>query len=239
LTGVIVKKINGSWPSFLLVLIGKSMKFHRLSSHKINKLIACFSEDITASSAAKILGLNRKTVNLYYNRFRCLILQQSLSDHAQDFGVFELDESYFGAKRVRGKRGRGAAGKTPVFGLLKRDGKVLVSVVPNCSRKELLPIIQGKILEGSTIHTDDGLVLNGYDHYRVFHSDNEFSRGKSHINGIEAFWSFAKRRMAKFNGIQSDAFVLHLKESEFRYNNRHKDLTKIIPILFKNKKVMV
>ena len=41
-----------------------------------------------------------------------------------DTGVFELDESYFGAKRVRGKRGRGAAGKTPVFGLPKRDGKV-------------------------------------------------------------------------------------------------------------------
>ena len=72
-----------------------------------------------------------------------------------------------------------------------------------------------------------------------FHSDNEFSRGKSHINGIEAFWSFAKRRMAKFNGIQSDVFVLHLKESEFRYNNRHKDLTKIISSLLKNKKMMV
>ena len=220
------------------------MKFNRLSGHKIRKIIACFSEDINASSAAKILGLNRKTINLYYNHFRCLILQQSLSDHARAFGVFELDESYFGAKRVRGKRGRGAAGKTPVFGLLKRDGKVLVSIVPNCSKEELLPIIQGKILEGSTIHTDgwkayDGLVLNGYDHYRVFHSDNEFTRGKSHINGIEAFWSFAKRRMAKFNGIQSDVFVLHLKESEFRYNNRHKDLTKIISSLLKNKKVMV
>ena len=73
--------------------------------------------------------------------------------------------------RVRGKRGRGAAGKTPVFGLLKRDGKVYVEIVENYSRNSLLPIIQGKILEGSTIHTDgwkayDGLILNGYDHYR-------------------------------------------------------------------------
>ena len=87
-------------------------------------------------------------------------------------GEFELDESYFGAKRVRSKRGRGAAGKTPVFGVLKREGKVFVSIVPRCSREELLPIIQGKILEGSTIHTDgwkayDGLILNGYTHYRV------------------------------------------------------------------------
>lgn len=217
------------------------MKFNRISTQKIDKIITCFCEDINATSASKILGLNRKTINLYYNHFRHLILQQSLSDTAKELGVFELDESYFGAKRVRGKRGRGAAGKTPVFGLLKRDGKVFVTIVPNCSKEELLPIIQGKILEGSTIHTDgwkayDGLVLNGYDHYRVFHSNNEFARGKSHVNGIECFWSFAKRRMAKFNGIKSDSFILHLKESEFRFNNRDEDLKKIIKKLIKNKK---
>jgi len=218
------------------------LKFSRLSQYKVNKIILCFCEDLTATSASKILGLNRNTVNLYYNHFRELILQQSLADHAQEFGIFELDESYFGAKRVRGKRGRGAAGKTPVFGLLKRDGKVFVTVVPNCSKKELMPVIQGKILEGSTIHTDgwrayDGLVLNGYDHYRVFHSNNEFARGKSHINGIEAFWSYAKRRLQKFNGLKGDKFLLHLKECEFRYNNRDKDLFKILHTIYiKNKK---
>lgn len=95
-----------------------------------------------------------------------------------------------GAKRVRGKKGRGAAGKTPVFGLLKRDGKVFVQIVKNCTRAELMPIIQGKILEGSTINTDgwkayDGLILNGYTHHRVFHSKNEFARSKNHVNGID------------------------------------------------------
>jgi transposase-like protein len=144
-------------------------------------------------------------------------------------GEFELDESYFGAKRVRGKRGRGAAGKTPVFGLLKRAGNVYVQIVKNCSKAELLPIIQGKILEGSTIHTDgwkayDGLVLNGYDHYRVYHSHNEFARGKAHVNGIESFWSFTKRRLAQFNGLRDEIFYLHLKESEFRFNNRHENI---------------
>jgi transposase-like protein len=89
-----------------------------------------------------------------------------------------------------------------------------------------MPIIQGKVLAGSTIHTDgwrayDGLILNGYDHYRVHHSDNEFARGKCHVNGIESFWSFAKRRLAKFNGIASHKFLLHLKESEFRFNYRN------------------
>lgn len=214
------------------------MKFSRLSDKKVDQILSCFSEDITASSAAKILDLNRNTINSYYNLFRQLILEQSFTCEARDFGVFELDESYFGAKRIRGKRGRGAVGKTPVFGLLKRNGKVFVSIVAHCSKAELMPIIQGKILEGSTIHTDgwkayDGLILNGYDHYRVFHGENEFARGKSHINGIEAFWSYAKRRLNKFNGIKSEAFLLHLKESEFRYNNRDKDLTKILLKLYR------
>ena len=151
----------------------------------------------------------------------------------KSLGEFELDESYFGAKRVRGKRGRGAAGKTPVFGVLKRNGKVHVEIVSNCSTDSLMPIIQGKILEGSTIHTDgwrayDGLIVNGYDHYRVFHSSNEFVRGKSHVNGIESFWSFAKRRLAKFNGLKDDKFILHLKECEWRFNNRQNHLNVVL-----------
>ena len=217
------------------------MKYSRLSRYKIKKIIEYFSEDITATSAAKILRLNRKTINSYYNEFRKKILEYSLREQEKEIGEFELDESYFGARRVRGKRGRGAAGKTPVFGLLKRNGKVFVTVVPNCSREELMPIIQGKILEGSTIHTDgwkayDGLILNGYNHYRVFHHENEFARGKSHVNGIECFWSYAKRRLSKFNGLTDDKFILHLKEPEARFNHRDDDFTAFVVKLFFEKK---
>ena len=215
------------------------MRYNRLSTKKINRIILCFAEDITATSAARIVGVNRNTINAYFYDIRVKIFRQSLIESKQELGEFELDESYFGAKRVRGKRGRGAAGKTPVFGLLKRGGKVYVTVIKHPSKSELMPIIQGKILTGSTIHTDgwkayDGLVLNGYDHYRVFHHENEFARGKSHVNGIENFWSFAKRRLSKFNGCASESFVLHLKECEFRYNHRDKNLTGIIEKLFKN-----
>ena len=94
-----------------------TMKYSRLSKYKIKKIIECFSEDITASSAAKILKINRNTINAYYNRFRELIFEYSLKEQKQEIGEFELDESYFGARRIRGKRGRVAAGKTPVFGL--------------------------------------------------------------------------------------------------------------------------
>jgi len=215
------------------------MKFNRLSDKKVRAILKCFANDVTATAAADIVNVNRNTINNYYYDIRVKIFKQTLEESKQEIGVFELDESYFGAKRVRGKRGRGAAGKTPVFGLLKRGGKVFVTVVPNCSREALMPIIQGRILVGSTIHIDgfrayDGLVLNGYDHYRVFHHENEFARGKSHVNGIENFWSYAKRRLSKFNGCTGDSFALHLKECEFRYNHRDEDLVKIITSIFKN-----
>ena len=91
------------------------MRYRRLSKYKIKQIIFCFSEDLTASTTAKLLKLNRKTVNAYFNEFREKILLYSLEEHKKELGEFELDESYFGARRIRGKKGRGAAGKTPVF----------------------------------------------------------------------------------------------------------------------------
>ena len=70
-------------------------------------------------------------------------------------------------------------------------------------------------------------------HHRVFHSKNEFARGKNHVNGIESFWSFTKRRLAKFNGLTDNNFILHLKESEFRFNNRKLDLYAIMLKMFR------
>ena len=204
------------------------IKYSKLSYQKIHKILKCFCEDIPSVKTAVILDLNRRTVDRYYGIFRDKIVKYLLSEEKHLFEwEIEVDESYFWAKRIRGKRWRWAAGKTPVFGLLKRDGRVYVRIVENCSRESLLPIIQGKVLEWSTVYSDgwkayDGLILNGYDHYRVFHSLNEFARWKSHVNGIEAFWSFAKRRLSKFNWVASSKFPIYLKECEFRYNNRDK-----------------
>ena len=108
------------------------MKYQRISTQKLNKIFLCFSEDITATVAARIAGVNRNTANSYYRRIRELVFEESLKEAGREFGEFECDESYFGARRVRGKRGRGAAGKTPVFGLLKRGEKVYVKVHSSC-----------------------------------------------------------------------------------------------------------
>lgn len=210
----------------------KYIKSAHISERKFKETLKGFATDLTAQNVAELTGISRNTINKLYKQFRFRILKESNND--MDFsGEVELDESYFGARRVRGKRGRGAMGKIPVFGILKRNGHVYVEIVENCSRESLLPIIKGKILEETTIYTDgwkayDGLILNGYEHYRIFHHENEFARGKNHVNGIESFWSFAKRRMAKFNGLKKEYFYLHLKETEFRFNYRNDDIYKIL-----------
>lgn len=208
--------------------IGKNryLRNARILDTQFRHILKEFCFDSTASETALRTQISRKTVNRIFHliRKRIVVLCEK---EAMFSGEVEIDESYFGAKRVRGKRGRGAKGKIPVIGLLKRNGTVYAKPIKNCTRAQLLPIIKGKILEGSVVHTDgwrsyDGLILNGYKHKRVFHCQDEFVRGKSHVNGIESFWSFTKRRLSKFNGIKKQYFLLHLKESEYRWNHRNK-----------------
>ena len=210
----------------------KYYKCSHISEYKFRRLIKCFALDFNAFEAHKIVNISPCSCKIIYGKLR-LYIAQHLQENSPDVGEFECDESYFGPRRVRGKKGRGAMGKIPVLGILKRGGNVHVEMVRNCSKEELMPIIRGKILEGSRIHTDgwkayDGLILNGYDHYRVHHSHNGFARGKSHINGLESFWSFSKRRLRKFNGISPQTFYLFIKETEFRFNYRKQDLSRVL-----------
>jgi len=129
------------------------------------------------------------------------------------FGEVKIDESYFKASRVRGKRGRGARGKTIVFGLLKREGKVLPDVTKDTLRGvyggRLAQIVSSIQMVGAVINS---LVNVGYDkHFRVHHGKNEFVRGNSHTNGIETFWFHTKIRLVKFHGMDKRTFNLHLK----------------------------
>lgn len=194
-----------------------------ISEKKFRQILKCFSSDYTAKVTSEITGISRPTINNLYHRFRLRIVL--IVDEGKFDGEVEVDEAYFGARRIRGKRGRGAKGKTPVVGLLKRNGKVYTQIVGKCTRKELMPVIKGKVLEDTTVYTDgwksyDSLVLSGYRHKRIRHQKDEFARGRNHINGIESFWSYTKRRLNKFNGIHKDKFLLHLKESEYRWNKR-------------------
>ena len=202
----------------------------QISERKFREVLRLFSLDIEAKKTAEITGLNRGTINSIYNKLRERIAELCEAESPFTNGEIELDESYFGARRVRGVRGRGAKGKIPVFGMLKRGDKVYTQIVKNCSVSELLPIIKGKADTGAVIYSDgfkayDGLVNYGYKkHYRVKHGDNEFAVGHNHINGIENFWGLCKVRLAKFRGVHKHTFYLHIKECEFRYNFRNKNI---------------
>ncbi len=212
----------------------KYLKRSHISEHQFRHIVRLFCEDLTATQIASLTGLNRKTINRILTHLRIVIVLHSEATSPLS-GEVEIDESYFGPRRVRGMRGRGAGKKIIVFGLLKRGDKVYTQIVPNASRETLKQIVQAKIKPDSTIYSDgwrsyDGLVDWGYKkHYRVHHGANEFvsvSNPKNHINGIENFWGVAKVRLAKFRGLRKDHFNLHLKECEFRYNMRHEDIYK-------------
>ena len=169
-----------------------------------------------------LVGVNVKTASYYYHRLRIIISQQLEKESEEVFrGEIEVDESYFGGTR-KGKRGRGAAGKVPVFGLLKRGGRVYTKIIPDASSSTLIPIIESKVVPDSIVYSDcwkgyNVLDVSEFKHYRINHS-KLFADKHNHINGIENFWNQAKRHLRKFNGIPRQNFGLFLKECEWRFN---------------------
>ena len=201
-----------------------------IAEAKFRLLVRHFALDLCAADATQLTGISHRSVITIFGKIRQRIAEECERQSPFRNGEVEVDESYFGPRRVRGRRGRGAGRKTIVFGLLKREGRVYAEVVPDCKKATLQAIIRGRVSADAVIHSDgwrgyDGLVDVGYSkHFRVEHGAYEFARGSSHINGIESFWSMAKRRLQKFNGVPTRTFYLHLKESEWRFNNRSKNL---------------
>ncbi|MDD2175771.1 IS1595 family transposase, partial [Glaesserella parasuis] len=139
------------------------------------KLLEFFMLEVTARSAADLLVIQPNSAILFYRKIREVISYHLALEADEVFdGQIELDESYFDGTR-KGKRGRGAVGKTAVFGLLKRDGKVYTVVVPNTQSATLLPIIREKVKPDSIVYTDfyrsyDVLDVSEFNHFRINHS---------------------------------------------------------------------
>jgi transposase len=198
------------------------MRKSRLSQVKQDRLIEHFVACTTARCAASLIGVNRKTAAYYFHRLRDVIAYRLEQEADQVVGgEIEVDESYFGGRR-KGKRGRGAAGKVPVFGLLKRGGRVYTKIIPDARSDTLMPIIVRKVVPDSIVYTDgwqgyNALDVSDFKHFRINHSKH-FAEQKNHINGIENFWNQAKRHMRKFNGVPKAHFPLFLKACEWRFN---------------------
>ena len=210
----------------------------RLTAQQQARLIEYFVGGMTARASAELLGIQANTAIRFF-----MILRQIIASNLPSYelcGEVEADESYFGGIR-KGTRGRGAAGKVAVFGLLKRGGKVYTAIIPNAKTETLLPIIQEKVTPDSIVYTDyfrsyNALDVSEFYHRRINHS-KLFARGKNHINGIENFWNQAKRHLRKFNGIKQDNFYWFLKECEWRFNGgNHQDLLNQLKLWYKNTK---
>ena len=199
-----------------------SMRKSRLIRYKQGRLVEHFVAGTTARTAASLCGVNRKTAALYFLRLREIIAYELEAESAAMFGgEIEVDESYFGGRR-KGKRGRGAAGKIPVFGLLKRSGKVYTKIISDASSATLIPIIERKVVPDSIVYSDcwrgyNVLDVSDFKHFRINHS-KLFAEQGNHINGIENFWNQAKRQLRKFNGVPKAHFPLFLKACEWRFN---------------------
>lgn len=169
-------------------------------------LIKLFELEVTAHQAARQTGVSYPTALRVFTIVRRAILAQEQPELLRT--EVEADESYFGGRR-KGKRGRGAAGKIPVFGILERRGRVSVTVVPNVTTKTLLEETVKMVKRGTLVYTDkyhgyDALTFCGYRHLSVNHGVR-FTRGRVHINGLEGFWSYAKGKLFKHHGVVAPA----------------------------------
>jgi transposase len=215
--------------------------FHDFSGRWINqgnltagqwlRLVKLFELELSVRKIAQQLRLSYNAAYKAIHTIRAAILAHSNDGDISLSGEVEVDESYFGGKR-KGKRGRGAAGKVPVFGILEREGRVFVEVLPTTRAKDVLALTIKKVRRGSIVYTDryrtyDALMFCGYRHLRVDHG-KYFSRGRVYINGLEGFWSYAKERIMKYHGVSPQRFPYYLKELEFRYNHRKEDLFPLI-----------
>lgn len=215
----------------------------RITPAKRSKLLKCFCMDIKAADAAEISKVSRPCANRWYRHYRELIFT-SLRRAPRLFGDVEIDQSFFGGgnkKKIRAalkrithlphleylSRSKALRDKhrVQVLGIYQRGGTVYTHIVKKADARTLEPIIRLVVEQHSVIYSDEWrayskLRLDGYRHESINHSAAYSDKKGVNINGIETFWSFAKRRLAKFNGLSSVTFALHIKESEFRYNHR-------------------
>lgn len=213
----------------------------RIKPKKRDDILKCFVNDLTAKQTSVMCKVNRKTANHWYRYFREFILGQTVNVPRMSKEV-EIDQAFFRTRKKKryvdtdGPDGTVVHVTKPskqvaVIGFIERgSGIVYTQVINRMDRRTLMPIIYMVVEDKSTIYTDswrsfDRLPQDGYIHKKVNHRKGfKVKEPGVHTNNIEAYWSFCKRRLEKFNGLALSTTHLHIKECEFRYNCKKKDM---------------
>lgn len=213
----------------------------RLTRKELAQLVDLFLIGVNSPTISKQINRNIKTVSKILKLLR-IVMAKDVPDVFE--GTVEVDETYLGGQKKNknksqlrkekemfgkeSKRGFGTT-KQPVFGILCRSGKVFAELVPDTEAEDLIPIITKKVKLGSRVCSDTyrsytGLAAAGYVHRTVEHKLKEYVQGKNHINGLEGFWGFLKRKLASKGGVRRIYLPLFLGEYVWRYNHRKEDL---------------
>lgn len=188
-------------------------------------LFANSKNGVSGKELERHLGVTYKTAWRMAKQIRELMQNQD-QDGEMMCSIVEADETYVGGVR-KGKRGRGAAGKTPVIGIAERDGEVKAIVAPDTKAATVIPFICDNVEPGSQVMTDEygsynRISLNGFTHQRVNHGSGEYVAGIVHTNTIEGFWSQLKRSInGTYHSVSPRYLQSYVNEFAYRYNRRH------------------
>lgn len=180
---------------------------------------------VSAKQIERETGVTYKTAWRMFHQIRSLLQE----DHEPTSGEFEVDETYIGGKDKPGKPGRGAAGKTPVFGVVQRKGRVSASIPTSLKSSVVVPLIKERVLPESMVYTDefptyDYLKKHGFKHKRIRHKSKVWVAGNVHTNTIEGFWSLLKRGInGVYHAVSQKHLQSYINEYAFRYNHRNDD----------------
>lgn len=185
---------------------------------------------VSGKELQRTLGVTYKTAWRMGQQIRTLMGNADAFEKLH--GHVELDEAYVGGKRSGGKRGRGAEGKTIVFGMKERDGRMATEVIPNVKKVTLRDATLRNVEVGSIVSTDELMsygLLNGdgYKHGAVKHGAKEFAYydyrhdATHHTNGVESFWGLFKASIRSTHiHVSAKYMQRYLREFTFRSNHR-------------------
>jgi len=213
------------------------MKNKPLSRYKKRKIIDCFSSELTAVETARLLKINRNTVNRYYRLVRQSIVSFEELEMKIFEGEVEIGLSYFSGGNFDYYSHTGQD-QFPVLGIFERNGKVFAQTISEVSTSVLRKNINSRVKRGCIVYYDewditDEKVFAGFRPCRIRQNKSNVNCEARNINGVTDFWYFANSQLAKYHGSRVDYITLYLKECQFRFNHRGEFLAPLIWNIFK------